>query len=475
MKNRIRGKNILIGSLSITSVIVLVIGSMFSSLFIPPDNDKNIRKINLDKKWDIIVPDDFNTIQKAIDNAKKGDHIFVKNGVYLDPLKIKKSDIVIFGENKNNTLITVQYTKTSIVFYGDNITFSGFTIKNKEVNSTLINIIGDNNLIDNNILKIKDFIDGIEYGIRLDGAYNNTISNNYIIDGDVGIELSYSDNNIFYHNLLEKNDRAINAGETLLINLSRQLTKKIYYEACKNNQFIENIVRENRFGISVYGSMDDSFINNTFVSNNKHGLSLTTCLNSKVSKNKFVKDGFSLYGSKIDHFLHEITDNTVNGKPLCYIKNTSNYNVPSNTGQIIVVNCDNINIENAKISNTSTAVLIVFSRYVSISYCEFKSNIRGVFLYYSAYCRVKYNNFINNTYHAGFISQGFFNSKSNKWSRNYWSRIHSSKPRLFRFRPKKVSGRFYSNRIFRNNKNFRIAWITKNYDWLPVRHPYDIV
>ena len=38
----------------------------------------------------IVVPDDYVSIQEAIDNALNGDTIFVKNGVYSEPVEIHK-------------------------------------------------------------------------------------------------------------------------------------------------------------------------------------------------------------------------------------------------------------------------------------------------------------------------------------------------------------------------------------------------
>jgi nitrous oxidase accessory protein len=53
----------------------------------------------------IVVPEDFNSIQKAIDTAKLGETVFVKKGIYDETIKIKKS-ITLTGEDANLVTIT---------------------------------------------------------------------------------------------------------------------------------------------------------------------------------------------------------------------------------------------------------------------------------------------------------------------------------------------------------------------------------
>ncbi len=53
----------------------------------------------------IYVPDDYPTIQQAINAALDGDSIFVHNGTYSENIVVNKT-VTLIGENEENTIIT---------------------------------------------------------------------------------------------------------------------------------------------------------------------------------------------------------------------------------------------------------------------------------------------------------------------------------------------------------------------------------
>lgn len=78
----------------------------------------------------ITVPDDYPTIQAAIDNASEGNTILVKPGTYTELLRIYKS-LTILGSGAASTVIegpgggsTVEISKGA-----NNVVFAGFTVK----------------------------------------------------------------------------------------------------------------------------------------------------------------------------------------------------------------------------------------------------------------------------------------------------------------------------------------------------------
>jgi pectin methylesterase-like acyl-CoA thioesterase len=74
----------------------------------------------------IVVPDDFPTIQEAINAADAGDTIFVKRGTYVENPVVNKS-VSLVGEDKDATIIDVT---AGLKVESNNVTLTGFTIYN---------------------------------------------------------------------------------------------------------------------------------------------------------------------------------------------------------------------------------------------------------------------------------------------------------------------------------------------------------
>ncbi len=79
----------------------------------------------------IIVPDDYSTIQSAINAANSGDTVFVKSGIYPGNLIINKS-ISVIGENRDQTIIDAHKMGGHVVLITDApfVTFANFTLGN---------------------------------------------------------------------------------------------------------------------------------------------------------------------------------------------------------------------------------------------------------------------------------------------------------------------------------------------------------
>jgi parallel beta-helix repeat protein len=105
-----------------------------------------------------------------------------------------------------------------------------------------------------------------------------------------------------------------------------------------------------------------------------------------------------------------VEDNTVNGKPLVYLVDVSDYKV-ENAGQVILVNCNNITVENLDLSNTSVGVELLKTRNSKISNNTVCNNWHGILLSGSSNNKIYLNNFMNNSYNG--YSYG---SNNNIWN-----------------------------------------------------------
>ena len=79
----------------------------------------------------IYVPDDYSTIQRAVDAAKSGEIIIVRDGRYTGNVVVNKPHLTIRSENGARATIVQAVNSNDHVFevYADYVTISGFTVK----------------------------------------------------------------------------------------------------------------------------------------------------------------------------------------------------------------------------------------------------------------------------------------------------------------------------------------------------------
>ena len=143
----------------------------------------------------IVVPDDFLTIQKAVDDADPGDIILVKatGGPYTENVTITTEDIKLIGIGKEKTILDGE-TSDSNVMKGNIVNENGtHGISLSESNS--------------NMMKGNKFNENNTDGILLIRSVSNTMKGNTVNDnGDDGIQLFHlSNNNIIKGNTVNDN------------------------------------------------------------------------------------------------------------------------------------------------------------------------------------------------------------------------------------------------------------------------------
>ncbi|MFE3845944.1 nitrous oxide reductase family maturation protein NosD [Thermoplasmatota archaeon] len=285
-------------------IIIILLVSSFSNISIG-EFTNNIIYVDDDGSAD------YTRIQDAIDNSTDGDTIFVYNGTYYENIIIDKS-INLIGENKESTSIIADSNTSNVIGIKiNNVSVSNLTI-NGEAVSCGISITSDYTIISDNHISSRN-------GIHINSG-NNTIIRNYIGgEGFWAIDLYPKSS---FNKIIDNTLIAASTGMYLL-------------DSCRNN----------------------SIINNTIICNNS-GIRLHTSNKNIIADNDIFKGGLQLQDS-YDNYVY---NNSVNGKSLCYLEDVSDSIINQDFGQIIIIDCENIIIENQSIIDLRTGIHIYSSK-----------------------------------------------------------------------------------------------------------------
>ena len=190
----------------------------------------------------IYVPDDYATIQEAVDNASAGDTIIVRDGVYTENIEVDKP-LTLISENGSENCIVRAADTHDPVFYvaADRVNISGFTIKGG-YNGIRLGLaenccITNNNVSGNrcgirlacssgNVVRGNTVSENERDGICLEDSCGNVVSENTVSgSGDDGIRLWYSSDNLIYlNNFIDNADNVHSAYSTNVWNSPSPVT-----------------------------------------------------------------------------------------------------------------------------------------------------------------------------------------------------------------------------------------------------------
>jgi len=136
---------------------------------------------NTEGPWDGSIDYPYQFIQDGIDNTNNSDEVYVFNGTYFENIVVFNS-IILKGEDKDNTTIDGRRQGTLVKITVNQVTLTGFTIKNSGSNPN-------------------------DAGISINSEENFVKINN-IVDNNYGIRLVESNNTIFYNNFMNNNKHA---------------------------------------------------------------------------------------------------------------------------------------------------------------------------------------------------------------------------------------------------------------------------
>lgn len=403
---------------SLVVIAILLTSTSFLALTILPHN---VRATTLFVGGS--GPGNFTTIQGAINSSNPGDTIFVFNGTYSENVVVNKT-VDLVGEDRNTTIIDGGGAGDVVRIVADWVNMSELTVLNGSpdfsyagikmdfsMNNTISNITSlDNNLgiyllssnyntiVDSRIfsnnggiyLEQSDFntISNSDFpsnraGIELDNSNNNTVINSNLSDNMFGVYSEFSHYNIFASNVLSNSTAGILAveshGNTYADNdASWNENEGIFLEYSNKNIVLNNTFADNPFGVVIYRSSD------------------TTLRDNLMIRNGILVDGRTSPENWNSHTID--TSNTVNGKPVYHWRNVTGGTMPAGAGQVLLVNCTDIVVENQNLSQASVGVQTSYSLGIQISNITASSNEYSMWLHQSNYSNITGNIMSYNSY-----------------------------------------------------------------------------
>lgn len=209
-----------------------------------------------------------------------------------------------------------------------------------------------------------------------------------------------------------------------------------------------NIVEKNFIGIGMAGRKNCIVTNNT-VFYNVFGINFGNSLYCTLSNNSFFNSGLILISTANDILTNIVKNNTINNKPYhMYVQLNDTYISNSDAGQVALIDCHNLTIENLNISNTTIGLMAQYCSGITIRDSTFTNIHRGGISLHGDDCEIYGNTFENCSYgcyleggnnfylhHNNFIQvfkhdqpalswikkhQSFMESTNIKYNQNYW-------------------------------------------------------
>ncbi len=357
---------------------------------------------------DVIVPDDYPTIQAAIDNSNSGECVGIRPGVYHEALCISENcfnGLTIVGKNCENTVITgneiidtdtILLSNLSLVTIANlKITGSGQGYNESRVQYNNYGIKCSNS---DDILIEHCIIEGNGNGINCDSAAKITIRDNEIINNlDDGID----GNGEFYI----YNNNISNNGYGFPSDITNGDGIEIM-RSSRSSEIVNNIISYNAVDGVWDETIDDHLIMDNYIHHNgQSGIHLEEGRDCKIKNNRIYNNGFGEFGRAGAGilFLHCTSNSIVNNE---IFNNKRGIHLDQSHSNEISDN-DIYKNKRVGIDFDQTSRNQVFNNVV-------RENFIGFFLKFASGFRISYNDiYLNNLF--GMVSFMSFGSATFNW------------------------------------------------------------
>lgn len=316
------------------------------------------------------------TITPSTAPIQQVDDKYILTGDVHNGISLQKSNVTFDGNGhkiygyrgtglllQNVTNVSIQNLGVLYFSYGIYLDNShGCTLKYNNLTNCGIKIIQSN---DSQVIKnISNRVISIEFS-----------SNGIVTDNRAsGISVTWSKNITIGSNVLSD---ATLANSTVITGV---LTEGISIDNSADCNIFGNTIERKSVGINIWYSTNLTFTGNT------------------LNDNQF---GFKLLGNTLQTHLQDIdTSNTINGKPVYFLVNKTDYQVPNSAGWIAAVNCKGITVQGWTSTPNWDGILFAYTTDSKIVDSELDVNFNALRFSNASNIVVTRNILSNNQYAA---------------------------------------------------------------------------
>jgi len=298
-------------------------------------------------------------------------------------IAVEKSDVVIEG---NGYALQGSCSGTGLYLRSVN----NVTVRNVKVQYFIYGFFLAQS--DSSVMKTNSFTN---CGIVTQGSSYNQIVENTLTRGGISLQSGH-DNRVI--------ENTANGISVLFSNNIEIANNRI---ADAERAEVNLLYIEDNGGIDIDNSGNCSITGNV-IERKTIGINIWHCTNLRFSGNTLRDNqcGIKLWGAQVANNLHSMdTSNTIDGKPVYFLVNVSDLQVPSDAGWIAAVNCRNITIQNWVSTPNYDAILFVNTSNSRIVHSNLSLCFNAIRIDSARNCLIASNQIYGNGY-AAFYFEG---------------------------------------------------------------------
>ena len=365
----------------------------------------------------------FSIKNSEIRDSHKGVIVHFSSGVNIRGLRIgaERKGILLDRSDEISLNNIEVFSRVDYGLYAEEV--DGLTLEGISINSGLygvyvldssnVNITADISSLEHHGIRIANSVDvwvtntvanGCSIGISIyNSRHIHILDSNFSNNTYFGVKISYSENVTVEDNNCNNNgnngiylyNSKFNFIKNNICNYNRRYHGISLDRGSNGNLIRGNVaVGNNYFGIWVGEADDNVIVGNRLEDNGFGAVSIFRSSGTVLWSNTMVHGGVSLFSDVASDLVsQEIPENnTVNGKPIRYIKSSYGGTVAAGAGQVIVALSQSVVVEDQEIDNATFGILVIGSSYVTLRNNELSGSLmNGIYLVGATYATLRDN------------------------------------------------------------------------------------